>query len=117
MDNATLYGLTRCSTCVKARKWLDARGIPYTFIDYRDHPLDAATLTRWADRLGWKVLINRASTSWRALSDEQKGAHTDQQWLDLVEEHPTLIKRPVLEAGGDEVMVGFSEARYAAYFD
>lgn len=115
MSSVQVYGLRRCSTCVKARKWLDASGIRHTFIDYRDDPVDPAVLTGWAHKLGWDVLVNRASTSWRSLSDDQKQAVDDQQWLELIAEHPTLIKRPVLVREGD-VQVGFSEARYRELF-
>lgn len=115
MTPVRIYGLQRCSTCVKARKWLDAHAIDNTFTDYRDIPLSDAVLREWADKLGWGVLINKASTSWRGLSDEQKQADTDAQWLALVAEHPTLVKRPVA-VKGDDVMVGFSEDRYAKFF-
>ena len=112
MKSVQMYGLRRCSTCVKARKWLDAHGIDHTFVDYRDEPVDPAILSEWADQLGWGALVNKASTSWRGLSDEQKQATTDEQWLGLIAEHPTLIKRPVLVSAGG-VMLGFSEARYS----
>lgn len=115
MKSVQIYGLQRCSTCVKARKWLDANSIEYTSVDYRDNPVDADVLSSWADKLGWGVLVNKASTSWRSLTDTQKQASTDAQWLALIAEHPTLIKRPVL-VKDDDVMVGFSEARYADYF-
>ena len=115
MKSVHVYGLQRCSTCVKARKWLDANSIDFTFVDYRDSPVDVDVLKAWADKLGWGVVVNKASTSWRGLSDEQKQAGTDSQWLALIAEHPTLIKRPVL-VDGDDVMVGFSEAKYAERF-
>lgn len=116
MQAVKVYGLRRCSTCVKATKWLDSRGVDYTFIDYRDEPVAQDVLSTWASALGWKALINRASTSWRALSDEQKEASTDTQRLALIAEHPTLVKRPVLVRDG-AVDVGFSEARYAEIFE
>lgn len=115
MKSVQIYGLQRCSTCVRARKWLDANSIEYTSVDYRDNPVDADVLRSWADKLGWGVLVNKASTSWRSLTDTQKQASTDAQWQALIAEHPTLIKRPVL-VKDDDVMVGFSEARYADYF-
>src|SRR5690554_6515710 len=107
MKSVQVYGLRRCSTCVKARKWLDVQAVDYMFIDYRDTPVDPALLSEWAASAGWKTLINRASTSWRGLSDEQKEASTDAQWLALVAEYPTLLKRPLL-IRGDTVMTGFS---------
>lgn len=115
MSSVQLFGLRRCSTCVKARKWLDSQGIDHTFIDYRDEPVDASVLQQWARTLGWCTLINKASTSWRVLDDHQKQASTDAEWLSLVSQHPTLIKRPVLVTG-DTVMVGFSDTRYAELF-
>lgn len=114
MKPVQIYGLRRCSTCVKARKWLDANAVDYTFIDYRDEPVPHAVLTQWAGTLGWGALINKASTSWRGLSDAQKQADSDAQWLALVTDHPTLIKRPVLVKDAD-ILLGFSDARYAEF--
>lgn len=115
MKTVTLYGLRRCSTCVKARKWLDANGVEHDFVDYRDDPIADDVLAAWAAQHGWATLINKASTSWRGLSDEQKTAGTDEQWLALVAEHPTLVKRPVL-VKDQSVMFGFSDAKYAELF-
>ncbi len=115
MKPVQVYGLRRCSTCVKARKWLDANAVEHSFIDYRDAPIDPGVLTQWAEKLGWGAVINKASTSWRGLSDEQKQADSDAQWLALIAEHPTLVKRPVLVRDTD-LTLGFSEARYAEIF-
>lgn len=115
MNTVTLYGLRRCSTCVKARKWLDAHDVEHEFVDYRDEPIAADVLVAWAAQQGWTTVINKASTSWRGLSDDQKRADTDDQWLALIAEHPTLVKRPVLVRGAD-LMFGFSDARYATLF-
>lgn len=115
MKTVTLYGLRRCSTCVKARKWLDANDVEHDFIDYRDDPIADDVLAAWAAQHGWATVINKASTSWRGLSEEQKKAGTDEQWLALVAEHPTLVKRPVLVKGPD-VLFGFSDVKYAELF-
>lgn len=115
MQAVQVYGLRRCSTCVKARKWLDAKAIGYTFIDYRDDPVEPAILSVWASKLGWQVVINRASAPWRALSDEQKTTNNDEGWLALIAQHPTLVKRPVLVKAG-KIEIGFSEARYEEFF-
>lgn len=112
---ARVYGLQRCDTCVKARKWLDAKGIAYVFIDYRDQPVDAASLTAWAGKLGgWDKLVNRASTTWRNLPDAAKQPAGEAEWLALVQAHPTLVKRPVLATPDGEVSVGFKEPAWAA---
>ena len=113
----TLYGLPNCDTCRKARKWLDAAGIPFDFVDYRTQPVTATTLKRWAAKLGgWDKLVNRASRTWRELPGELKAVHTDAQWLKLVSGHPTLVRRPVIETDKGDVSVGFSVSRFDARF-
>ena len=112
----TLYGLNNCSTCKKAMAWLDARGVSYDFIDYREHPIDPALLPGWAAELGgWEKLVNRASMTWRNLPEARKSPAGQDEWLALVAEFPALVRRPVLVQGG-QVHVGFTERKYAALF-
>lgn len=102
-----VYGLKNCDTCKKATKWLDAENIDYEFIDIRNPAPDAETLKLWLAEIGDKLLINRRSTSWRNLSDEQKNSSTDEEFLALIVENSTLIKRPVFAKNG-QISVGFS---------
>lgn len=110
-----VYGLKNCSTCVKAQKWLEAQGKAFEFIDYRAQPVAPETILAWATQVSWAKLINKASTSWRALSDEQKQASSDEQFLALVAEHPTLIKRPVL-VEQERIVLGFKPEVYQEFF-
>ena len=112
----TLYGLHRCSTCSKARSWLDDHGLRYRFIDYREQPLDSAELKAWAQQLGgWPRLVNRASMTWRNLPEERKNPQSDAEWTQLVAEYPALVRRPVVW-DGEAVSVGFSEHAFNARF-
>lgn len=109
----TLYGLTKCSTCLKARKWLEDQGVDASFIDYRDQPLAADDLVQWSQELGgWEKLVNRASMTWRNLPDERKTASSDEQWLALIAEFPALVRRPLAVWPDGAVTVGFSEKKY-----
>ncbi|MCE5232117.1 MAG: Spx/MgsR family RNA polymerase-binding regulatory protein [Mizugakiibacter sp.] len=110
-----LYGLHKCGTCGKARAWLDAHGVRHAFTDYREHPVAPATLRAWAKTLGWEKLVNRASYTWRDLTDAQKAASTDAEWLALIKAYPALVKRPVLVKDG-AVGVGFTEKKFAELF-
>ena len=107
------YGLKTCDTCRKARKELDAAGMTYDYIDVRADGVDAATLTKWVAAHGRKTVLNTRSTTWRALGDDIKALDTDADALALMIAHPTLIKRPVIEQGG-ESFVGWSKANQAA---
>ena len=110
-----LYGLAKCSTCAKARAWLDAHRIGHRFTDYRDEPVAPATLKAWARALTWEKLVNRASYTWRDLTEQQKAASTDAQWLALIKEFPALVKRPVVVKDG-AVSVGFTEKKFKELF-
>ena len=67
-----IYGIPNCDTVKKARAWLGARGIGYTFHDYKKEGADPAKLAAWSDAVGWEALLNRRGTTFRALSDADK---------------------------------------------
>jgi len=109
----TVFGLVQCSTCVKARAWLNQKGISHTFIDYRANPIVPADLKKWAHMLGgFEKLVNRASMTWRQLSEALKDPQTDAQWLALIAQFPALIRRPLTVYLDGSVTVGFNEKRY-----
>ena len=91
-----LYGLKNCDTCRAARKKFPSA----SFVDVRETPLTREQLSRWSAALG-NDLLNRSSTTWRSLSAEERSRDP----LALILEHPTLLKRPILE-DGDRVVQG-----------
>ena len=112
-----LYGLDACDTCKKARNWLTRFAIAYEFIDYRANRVSAEMLKDWAVRVGgWEKLINKASTTWRALPDARKTPRSDPEWTLLIKEYPALVKRPVLISDNGEVSVGFTDNAYKLRF-
>lgn len=112
----TLYGLKNCDTCRKARRWLESAGVEHAFVDVRDQGVDANRLTGWAQSAGWQTLLNRRSRAWRELPEADRADLDETKATTLMHAHPTLIKRPVLETG-NEVLIGFSQARYAAVLE
>ena len=104
-----LYGLKNCDTCKKARKALDAAGVNVTFHDVRADGVTKTQIAKWANAAGWEKLLNKSSTTWRGLDDADKDGVTEQTALALMAEHPTLIKRPIIEKGPTQVFVGWSK--------
>jgi len=102
----TLYGIKACDTVKKARRWLDQNSIAYQFHDFRIDGLTSEQLQDFADRVDWNTLLNRSSTSWRQLSDEQRSHINLETALGLMLITPTLIKRPLLDTG-NKLIVGF----------
>lgn len=95
MMNVTLYGLKSCDTCRKAMKALRESGYEVTCIDVRQDRVDSLTLAKFQSEFG-QALVNTRSTTWRNLSDDDRTRPA----LELLSEHPTLMKRPVIDAGG-----------------
>ena len=103
-----MYGIKNCDTIKKAQKFLEVQGVEFEFIDFRQDPIDTTTLQSFIDAVGWEKLINKRSTTYRNLSDDEKQTIT----LEMTLKNPTLIKRPVLVTG-DDVVIGFSEKLYS----
>ena len=99
-----LYGIKTCDTCRKALKALDAAGKTPEFVDVRANPLEADTIARFLAEFGGD-LINTRSTTWRGLDEEMR----QQSPADLLAAHPTLMKRPVIEAE-DTLYLGWTSA-------
>lgn len=111
----TLYGIKNCDTVRKARKWLDAEGITFHFHDLRADGLDRKTLRAWVKAVGWEILLNKRGTTWRQLPDKDRETVDESKAIDLMLDHPTLIKRPVL-VRSKQVHVGFKPADYKKLF-
>jgi arsenate reductase len=108
----TLYGIKNCDTMKKARAWLDAQGVAYSFHDYKVAGIDRARLARWAKEVGWEMLLNRAGTTFRKLPEADKDGLNEAKAIALMLAQPSMIKRPVLERGG-KLLVGFKPEIYA----
>ena len=103
-------GLKSCDTCKKALKWLESEGLASHFRDVRAEPVTLEEVKRWGASAGWDVLVNKASTTWRGLGDEEKASAMGAGAAVLLVAYPALIKRPVFEAG-KSVVVGFKPAQ------
>ena len=112
----TLYGIKNCDTVKKARKWLDGKGVDYSFHDFRADGVDADAVGKWLDALGWETVVNRRSTTWKGLAPDVRENMDRDSALEAILAEPTLVKRPLLDAGGD-YHCGFKEADYQQIFN
>ena len=101
-----LYGIPNCDTVKKARDWLAANRIAYDFHDYKKAGIDAGHLKAWSGKIGWEKVLNRASSTFKALPDEAKQDLDEMKAIALMVEQPSMIKRPVFEKDG-QVIAGF----------
>ncbi len=106
-----LYGIPNCDTVKKARAWLTEQSLAYQFHDFRKQGVPADRLPAWMSAVGWEKLLNRQGTSWRRLDAAvQASVHDAASAAGLMREHPSVVKRPVVEWNGQptgRVTVGF----------
>ena len=109
-----LYGIPNCDTVKKSRNWLDAQGLEYTFHDYKKEGADTAKLEAWIAAKGLDTVLNKRGTTYRKLSDAEKADAADShKAVALLVQHPSMIKRPVVEHGST-ILVGFKEDEWSA---
>ena len=111
----SIYGIKACDTMKKARTWLEAAGVAYSFHDYKTQGIDAGTLKSWAAKVGWEKLLNRAGTTFRGLPDADKAGIDEAKAIRLMVAQPSMIRRPVLDVDGG-LLVGFDPSAYARTF-
>ena len=107
-----IYGIPNCDKCSKARKWFEGNELNHSFHDLRTDGLNAAMISAWLKQTDADALLNRRSTTWRGLSNEQRDAAISNSGLtQLLIQHPTLLKRPLVDTGAT-IIVGYDETAW-----
>ena len=112
MSYVEVWGISNCDTVKQARDWLTARGLAYTFHDYKKAGADPAQLAQWCEIAGWETVLNRAGTTFRKLPDTAKSGLDAAQAVVIMAANPSCIKRPIAEHPGG-LLIGFKPDRWA----
>ncbi|MBQ9002489.1 MAG: arsenate reductase family protein [Eggerthellaceae bacterium] len=105
----------KCSTCKKAKAWLDAHGLDYTDRHIVDKNPTAAELKKWHKKSGLplKRFFNTSGMLYRKMDLSKKLPDmTEEEMYTLLATDGMLVKRPVLVLE-DTVLTGFKEAEWA----
>lgn len=114
----TIYGIKNCDTMKKAFAWLDQHGIAYSFHDYKKVGIATDKLSTWVARAGgWSHVVNKSGLTFRGLPEDTKASLNDERAIALMAEKPSMIRRPIIEADGGKLIIGFSEESFTASFD
>ena len=104
-----------CSTCRKARKWLDDHGIAYTARHIKENNPTYEELKLWLERSGLpiKKFFNTSGQQYKALGlkDRLPGMRVDEQ-LQLLATDGMLVKSPVVVTEDGTILTGFREAEW-----
>lgn len=113
--STVLFGIKNCDTVKKAQRFLTTHDIPFEFSDFRDEQPTAEQIQSWIAVLGLDTLVNKRSTTFRQLDDDAKQSNDAERWVGLIQQQPTLIKRPLLKHD-DSLYCGFSDKKYQEIF-
>ena len=105
----------KCSTCQKAKQWLDGHGVAYTSRHIVEENPTAQELAGWIARSGLplKRFFNTSGLKYKALELKDKlPTMSEEEQFALLATDGMLVKRPILLTG-DQVLVGFQEAQWA----
>jgi arsenate reductase (glutaredoxin) len=109
-----VYHYSKCSTCRKARKWLEEHKLAHTESDLVAAPIPLATLRDLHARSGLPItrFLNTSGESYRAGNfKERTKTMSESELLAALAKDGKLVKRPILDAG-TRVLVGFDAATY-----
>ena len=102
-----------CSTCKKAKNWLDSNGLAYTARHIKEENPSYDELKRWLELsdLPVKKFFNTSGLQYKALNLKEKlPTMTVEEQLQLLSSDGMLVKRPIVITQDGKVLVGFKEA-------
>ena len=105
----------KCTTCQKARKWLEEQGVSYVLRDIKTENPSYEELEAWYRRSGLplKKFFNTSGLLYKSMALKEKLPEmSEDEMLKLLAADGMLVKRPLL-VGDDFVLVGFKEAEWA----
>lgn len=116
-EQYTVYGIKNCNTVKTALDWLRKHEVSFEFHDYKSKGISEAKLKSWTKQVGWESLVNKRGTTWRQLDEAtQAKVKNDTSAIALMQEKTSVIKRPLIEADGKVVALGFDEDAYKKLF-
>ncbi|MEJ2042158.1 MAG: arsenate reductase [Reinekea sp.] len=103
-----IYGIKNCDTIKKTLKWFDSQQASYEFVDYKKQPPNETLVTQFLNSHDWDTVVNKRGTTWRKLDEQTKASMDAKNALMLMQEQPSIIKRPIIEKDG-QFWIGYDE--------
>ncbi len=114
MNNVLFIEYPKCTTCRKAKKWLENHSVSFTDRDIREDNPSADELKQWQQRSGLplKRFFNTSGMLYREMGLKDKlGGMSEEEQLELLASDGMLVKRPLLITG-EKVLAGFREKEW-----
>lgn len=104
----------KCSTCIKARKWLEENGVEFEYRHIVENNPTKEELKKWIDLSGQPIkrFFNTSGILYREMNLKERVAKdSEDELLDILSTNGMLVKRPLL-IGKDMVLIGFKEKEW-----
>ncbi|WP_418964395.1 arsenate reductase family protein [Cetobacterium sp.] len=104
----------KCSTCIKARKWLEENGVEFESRHIVENNPTKEELKKWIDLSGQPIkrFFNTSGILYREMNLKERVAKdSEDELLDILSTNGMLVKRPLL-IGKDMVLIGFKEKEW-----
>ena len=105
----------KCSTCQKAKKWLEEHNVSYTERHIVEERPTYDELKEWYEKSGFplKKFFNTSGLLYKEMQLKDKlGGMSEEEQLKLLATNGMLVKRPLIVTD-DSVLVGFKEAQWS----
>ena len=106
----------KCTTCVRAKRWLDANGLSYTTRHIKDDNPSRTELREFWKQSGLPLrkFFNTSGTLYRSLSlKERLPSMSDEEMIELLSSDGMLVKRPIVVTDDGRILLGFNENTYS----
>ena len=104
-----IYGIPACNTMKKTFEYLQSKGIPFEFINYKKNGISSNELQGFIDQLSLDKVFNKQGSTYRQLPEEIKLAINDpQKAFEFLLEKNSAIKRPII-VSNKGIIAGFNE--------
>ena len=110
-----IYGIKTCSTVGKARKFMRENEIEFDFVDYKVESVGEEKIREWLKQVEINLLFNNRGKKYRDLKLKELNLDDEGKIAWMAKEN-YLLKRPVIEYGDGEVLVGYDEELYRESF-
>ncbi|MHC1695389.1 MAG: arsenate reductase family protein [Eubacteriales bacterium] len=104
----------KCTTCQKARRWLDEHGVDYTVRDIKTDNPSLEELRSWYSKAGQPIkrFFNTSGLLYKSLGLKDKlGSMSEDETLELLSTDGMLVKRPII-VEGSTILIGFDETQW-----
>lgn len=106
-----MYAIPNCDTVKKARTYLESKKKEYEFIDFKKTQPTVEDIKRWAEAFG-ELPVNKKGLTYKKHKDEYE-ALSENKKIKFIQEHASMIKRPILEKKGKVIAFGFEVDTYS----